>query len=121
MQKNKYIAMRDADRQAFMTAGMQTGRQQIIDMMCLVLNDPEIMGKDTFGPTRLLKVINGIGTYMDKFELAYGVGNEADYYQDQMDQLLGKALGCKMEFTFPKRYEYIKQFDYTGKKGAHHG
>lgn len=43
------------------------GRQQIMDMMSLTLNDPDIMDKDTFGKERLLKIVNAIGKYIDVF------------------------------------------------------
>lgn len=57
MGKNNYIARLEADRKGFFRAGEQTGRQVVLDMMVLALRDPEIMGKDTFGKDRLLKVV----------------------------------------------------------------
>lgn len=57
MGKNNYIARLEADRKGFSRAGEQTGRQVVLDMMVLALRDPEIMGKDTFGKDRLLKVV----------------------------------------------------------------
>ena len=70
MGKNDYIARRDADRKGYFRAGEQTGRQVVLDMMVLTLRDPEIMGKDVFGKDRLMKVVNGIGWYIDKFQPA---------------------------------------------------
>ena len=39
MAKNKYIEQRDAIRRGFFEAGLRCGRQQIIDMVSLVLRD----------------------------------------------------------------------------------
>ena len=47
--KNEYIARQKAEKQAYFQAGLESGRQQMLDMMSLVLRDPEIMGKDIFG------------------------------------------------------------------------
>ena len=49
MAKNDFMARQRAVNQAFFEAGLQSGRQQIMDMMSLVLNDKDIMGKDVFG------------------------------------------------------------------------
>ena len=71
MGKNDFLAKQKALQRACFDAGLQCGRQQIIDMMSLVLRDTEIMGKDTFGKDRLLKVVNGIGAYIDKYQKAW--------------------------------------------------
>lgn len=63
MAKNAYLEKQAAMRQGYFTAGLQSGRQQILDMVSLVLRDPEIMGKDIFGKDRLLKVVQGVGDY----------------------------------------------------------
>jgi hypothetical protein len=54
-------------QRAFFDAGLQSGRQQIMDMLALVLHDPDIMGKDTFGRERLNKVVAAIGKYIDEY------------------------------------------------------
>lgn len=45
---NRYIEQRDAIRKEFFLAGMELEGQRTVDMLCLVLHDPEIMGKNTF-------------------------------------------------------------------------
>lgn len=77
--KNSYIAQQQEIRRGYFEAGLQSGRQQIIDMVSLVLRDPEIMGKDTFGKERLLKVVKGIGDYIDKYQPAWQKSDETDY------------------------------------------
>ena len=112
---NKYIAERDAVRREFFNIGLRCGRQQIIDMVSLVLNDSEIMGKDTFGKDRLLKVVKGIGAYIDKFQPAWEKNDETDYYREKMDAILKKIYGEDMHYPFNERYEFCPDYDY--KKG----
>lgn len=115
MVKNAYLARQKVAHQAYFEAGLQSGRQQIIDMVSLVLRDPDIMGKDTFGKDRLLKVVKGIGEYIDVYQKAWERDDETDYYRDKLDAALAEAYGEGMKDTFLKRYEYAPEFDY--KKG----
>lgn len=115
MGKNGFLERQRVERQAYFDAGLQMGRQQILDMMCIVLNDPDIMGKDTLGKDRLLRVVKGIGDYIDVYEKAWQKDDEADYYQTKLDAELARIYGKGMHDTFHTRYEYCKEFDY--KKG----
>ena len=116
MAKNDYLARQKATQQAFFTAGIQSGRQQIMDMLSLVLNDPEIMEKDTFGCGRLLKIIKGIGEYIDKYQPAWEKTDETDYYQKKLDDALAEAYGESLHDSFAKRYEYCPEYNYqTGR------
>jgi hypothetical protein len=112
MAKNDFLAKQRAIQQACLEAGLKTGRQQIIDMMSLVLRDPDIMGKDTFGKDRLIKVVNGIKEYIDTYEKAWMKDDESDYYQKKMDAALANAYGDELHDSFYKRYEYAPTFDY---------
>lgn len=113
MAKNEYLAKQRAMQQAFFKAGLQSGRQQIIDMMSLVLNDPSIMGKDTFGKDRLTKVVKGIGEYIDKFQPAWEKSDDTDYYQKKLDDSLAAVYGDELHDSFYKRYEFAPEYDYT--------
>ena len=115
MAKNKYIADRDAVRKGFFEAGLRSGRQQILDMMSLVLRDPDIMGKDVFGKERLLKVVNGIGEYIDTYHKAWERDDETDYYRAKLDEALAHAYGEGLHDSFLERYEFAPEYDY--KKG----
>ena len=118
MAKNGLLDKMKRERQAYFDAGLQMGRQQILDMMCIVLNDPDIMGKDTFGRDRLLKVVKGVGDYIDVFQKAWERDDETDYYRDKLDGWLARIYGEEMLDTFGKRYEYCTEFNYkTGKWG----
>lgn len=113
MAKKDYIARKAIENKAYFDAGLQMGRQQILDMMCIVLNEPEIMGKDTFGKDRLLKIVNGIGDYIDVFQKAWERDDETDYYRNKLDGRLARIYGDEMYDTFNKRYEYCSDFDYV--------
>ena len=112
MAKNGFLERQKATQRAYFDAGVQSGRQQIMDMMSLVLRDPDIMGKDTFGKDRLLKVVKGIGEYIDTYEKAWQKDDETDYYRAKLDQALAEAYGDGMHDTFLKRYEFAPEFDY---------
>lgn len=112
MAKNKYIEERDAMRRGFFDAGLRCGRQQILDMMSLVLRDAEIMGKDTFGKDRLIKVVKGIGEYIDTYQKAWEKDDETDYYRDKLDGALAEAYGEGLHDSFLKRYEFAPEYDY---------
>ena len=113
MGKNDYIAKQRAMQRGFFDAGVQSGRQQIIDMVSLVLRDPEIMGKDTFGKDRLLKVVSGIGEYIDTYQKAWEKDDETDYYRAKLDEALAQAYGEGLHDSFLKRYDYAPDYDYT--------
>lgn len=49
MGKNGFLERQRIERQAYFDAGLQMGRQQILDGLSVVLNDPAIMKKDAFG------------------------------------------------------------------------
>ena len=113
MAKNDFLERQKKMNQAHFDAGLQMGRQQILDMMCLTLNDPEIMKKDTFGERRLLRVILSIGKNIDIFQKAWERDAETDYYRAKLDQSLSKAFNRQLKDTFDKRYEYCSDFDYV--------
>lgn len=115
--KSHFMVQQRALERAHFDAGLQMGRQQIIDMLCLVLHDPDVMGKDTFGRDRLLKVIKGIGEKIDEYILAWQKSDEADYWQDRLDKTLAEAFGeDELADSFMKRYEYAREYDYKTNK-----
>ena len=113
MAKNDFLARQAAAQRAYFDAGLKSGRQQILDMVSLVLRDQDIMGKDTFGKERLLKVIKGVGEYIDVYEKAWLKDDETDYYRAKLDAALAEAYGEKLHDSFHVRYEFAPEFDYT--------
>ena len=112
MGKNDFLARQAATQRAYFDAGLRSGRQQIIDMVSLVLRDPDIMGRDTFGKDRLLKVVMGIGEYIDTYEKAWLKDDETDYYRAKLDDALAEAYGEGLHDSFLQRYEFAPEFDY---------
>ena len=109
---NAYLERQKAIKDGYFYAGLQCGRQQILDMVTLVLRDPDIMGKDTFGKDRLVKVIQGVGEYIDTYQKAREKDVETDYYRAKKDEPLAQAYGEALHDSFLKRYEYAPEFDY---------
>ena len=112
MAKNAFLEKQKATQRAYFEAGLQSGRQQILDMMSLVLRDSDIMGKDTFGKDRLLKVVKGIGEYIDYYQPAWEKSDDTDYYQKKLDDALAEAYGDGLADSFYQRYTYAPEFDY---------
>lgn len=112
-QQNAFLAKQAALQNACFDAGLQCGRQQILDMMSLVLRDPSIMGKDLFGKERLLKVIKGVGDYIDKYQQAWEKTDETDYYRDKLDAALAEAYGDGLHDSFLQRYQFAPEYDYN--------
>ena len=104
---------KEAGIAAGIAAGLPAGRQQILDMMSLVLRDPKIMGKDTFGKERLIKVVQGINDYIDYYHPAWEKSDDTDYYQKKLDDALTEAYGEKLADSFYDRYPYAPKFDYV--------
>lgn len=113
MAKKDFLARQKQMQQTYLDVGLQCGRQQILDMMSDVLNDPEIMNKDTFGRDRLMKVVQAIGERIDLYQPAWTKSDEADYYQKKLDDRLAGIYGPEMFDSFHKRYEYAPEFDYV--------
>lgn len=112
--QNAFLAKQQALQVECFNAGLDCGQQRIIDMMSLVLRDPEIMGKDIFGKDRLLKVVQGIKDYIDKYDPAWQKDADTDYYRAKLDEALKEAYG-DLQDSFDVRYEFAPEFDY--KKG----
>ena len=115
--KNEYLAKKRATERAFFDAGLQMGRQQIIDMLCLVLNTPKYVKKDTFGRKRLNTVVKGIGEMIDYYHHAWLKKDDTDAYREGLDNALADAFGDEsLKDSFLKRYEYSPEYDYLTNK-----
>ena len=113
--KNSYFEKQQILRQMYLDIGIRYGRQQILDMLSLVLNDPKIMKKDTFGKKRLIKIVEGIGNCIDEYQPAWERKDETDYYRAKLDASLANIYGEELHDSFDKRYEFSPEYDY--KKG----
>ena len=111
MAKNDYLAKQRAMQQEFLNVGEQFGIQKMWDYMQIVLRDPNVMGKDTFGPDRLAKIYEGLKAMTDEYHTAFIDHKEADYYQEKLDKQLKEIWGDKL-VPFYERYPALKQIKY---------
>lgn len=111
--KNDFLDKQRKRDRVMLDVGLHCGRQQILDMMSLVLRNPKYVGKDTFGKDRLMKVVEGIGECIDMYQPAWEKSDESDYYQKKLDDALAEAYGEELHDSFHKRYEFAPEFDYT--------
>lgn len=109
--KNAFIAQQQAKQQQCFEVGCDITAQQFFDFLCLVLNDPEIMGKDVFGANRLLKIHEALKKVDKQFSEAFVHSQESDYYQEKLDAALRQIFGEIDPFN--KRYPYLKEWDYN--------
>ena len=118
MAKNGFLQKQQEKNQFLLEVGMDTGFQKCWDLLQLVLHDPKVMGKDTFGRERIKKIYWA----MKEKEKELGTAwlptkyNDSDVRQRDLDALLGEIWGKEL-YPFNERYPYVKQPDYSkGKK-----
>ena len=111
--KSAFLEKQQQEKKFYLDVGVRLGRQQMLDMFCLVLNDQKIMGKDTFGKKRLYKVILATGDCIDKYQDAWQKTEETDYMRAKLDEALANIFGPELHETFEKRYEYCCDYDYV--------
>ena len=84
--------------------------QLALDTIAMVLNDPEVMGSDTFGATRLQRVCEGFNKLWPTSQKALEKSDEAEYYRVKIDQAQERIFGPKY-LRWHERYEYWDEHD----------
>ena len=102
--KNKFAAWQKAKRQAEYKVVAQWSSQAWADAFVIVTGQPEVMGKDTFGPVRTERVLRAIEARAQEIEQAIRKQDDADAIRVQVDRALKQRLGDKM-LPWDKRYE----------------
>lgn len=115
MARNGYLERRQEEIDAWMIAQKHTTIQYMVDTFMVVLHDPDIMGKDTFGKERIKKVVKAWMETYNIFHEAMEKTPEADYWQEKLDGKLRDILGDEL-VPFAERYEWLKKTQYGGKK-----
>lgn len=115
MAKNDFLAKQRAMQQGFLEVGEMFGIQKMWDYLQLVLHDPNVMGKDTFGQERLKKVYEAMKALTEEYSKAFTTDKEADYYQEKMDRKLREIWGDKT-LPFYERYPDLKKVKYDKPK-----
>ena len=114
---NAYLTRRAERDLAVQEASRQTYLQYFVDLLSMVLNDPDVMGGDTFGSERIKKVVFGIEKYYDVFLDALDNNREeSDYYREKMDERLRQIFPDKDFVPFDKRYDYCEKLVPLGKE-----
>lgn len=99
--QNAYLAKQEAVQRQCFNDGWELGTQQMCDYISLALRDPEIMGKDTFSGTRILKVLRRVNEIMQEFRPAFLQVDEADYYQERLDKAPPGSVQRKRREVLP--------------------
>ena len=123
MAKQSFLAMKidEAYNKGFlegMNKGVETGIQYNNDIYQCVLNDPAVMGKDTFGRSRMLKIHRAAEDMSELYTPCMWpvTDPEADVWQERLDEKLKRIWG-EMFVPFVKRYTHLVEVNYQGRKG----
>ncbi len=113
MKNNAYLARQRAKENVLQQATAETYQQFMADTLMLTLNDPVIMGKDTFGYERLKRVAEGWSRYIDQFHPALTGSPEADYLQTKLDEGIRQIMRDSGDFrSFGERYDWLPKIKY---------
>lgn len=112
MSRNGYLEKKAAKDQALIEAGVQCGKQQMVDYLTLVLRNPTYVGKDIHGRERIEKIIAGLYHYENKYKDAYTKHKEADVAQEHLDEELKEVWGDDL-VPFAERQPDVLQMDYS--------
>lgn len=83
--------------------------------MCLVLNDPAVMGHGALGKRRLQRVVTALMERYDLWRGALTVQVEADYLRVKLDARLGAIFGDDLA-PFEIRYDWVQAVDTIKKR-----
>ncbi len=102
--KNAYLARQEEKMTRLYELTLNWTAQLSLDCICMVLNDPEVMGKDVFGKERLHKVCVA---FEKRFKEAHvGLTNkpEASHVRAMVDREM-KRIGKEAFIPWEERYE----------------
>ena len=109
---NAYLDKQRAVQQKFLDVGEEMGMQKMWDYVQLALRDPNVMGKDIIGRSRMEKIYKRLSELANDYHLAFTDHAEADYKQEKLDDGLREIWGEDLT-SFYDRYPYLKKADYT--------
>lgn len=112
MGKNSYLQKKQELQQALIDAGVQCGKQQIVDYLTIALREPAVVSTDIWGRGRIDKLFAMLEALDKEYEGAYTTGKEADYLQEKLDRKLREVYGDKL-VPFAERQPHVKQPGYA--------
>lgn len=103
MAKNDY-AKRIQQRKQLESEIIQRWTAQLcLDTMTIVLNDPEVMGRDVFGKERLQKIGEAFSRYYGECIIGLSPDVKASYVREKLDERLRRIWGETFE-SWTERY-----------------
>lgn len=84
--------------------------QLALDTIAMVLNDPDVMGRDVLGKARLMKVCEGFNKLWPDHLLALSAHDEAEYWRVKIDQAQARIFGPEY-LHWHERYPYWDEKD----------
>lgn len=106
-----YLDNKHKEAQYYLNLGEAIATQKMWDIFQIVLHDPNVMGKDTFGKTRFARIYKEMKEMVNEYHTAFTADKEADYYQEKLDSQLREIWGDGLR-TFYERYPDIKKIQY---------
>lgn len=109
-----FLKKQRAIQQVMLDVGMDTGFQKCWDLLQIILHDPKVMGKDTFGKKRIKKIYWAMKELEKDLGRAWlpSIYNDADVQQRNLDALLKEIWEDEL-CPFDKRYPWVKKPDYS--------
>lgn len=102
--RNDYAARMKRQREREYVVLTQWISQAWSDAFVIVTGDPEVMGKDTFGPARAEKVLRAIEEVARYIHKGITKADDAEAVMEQTDRALKQRLGDKA-IPAEQRYE----------------
>lgn len=84
--------------------------QLCLDTLAMVLNDPDVMGRDTFGAKRLMRICEAFNEKYAVTKLALRDHEDSDYIRAKIDQAQAKIFGPDY-LHWQDRYPYWDERD----------
>jgi hypothetical protein len=108
---DNFIKRQQAKENAIAQAAFDSGFQAACDLLVPTLRDPEVVGSDIHGFTRINKIYIGLRKHYSIYEDAWTTKKEADVAQEHLDAIIRPVAGEHFE-PFAKRHPYVKQPSY---------
>ena len=102
--KNAYAKQLQEKKQLLEYFIKQWTAQMCMDVMTIVLNDPEVMGRDTFGRERFIRIGEAFNRQFTECLVALEKHPEAEYMRVKIDEAIKRIMGPDA-LKWNERYE----------------
>lgn len=108
--KNTYAAELQRKRELGYEIISDWTAQLCLDTMAVVLNDPEVMGRDTFGAKRLMRICEAFNKRYELYRKALLKDDEAEYWRVKIDRAQAAIFGPEY-LHWHERYRFWDERD----------